>query len=79
MAFFVRLSLHRSQLPPLTFLQTTPRLARTMSMNKGTSSQSDISKMAAHDADGSFKRAASSFRNVIEKGGKFEAEKGKLY
>jgi putative glutathione S-transferase len=34
--------------------------------------------MVAHDADGSFKRAASSFRNAIEKGGKFEAEKGEL-
>jgi putative glutathione S-transferase len=50
-----------------------------MSMNRDTSSQSDISKMAAHDTDGSFKRAASSFRNVIEKGGKFEAEKDRYH
>jgi hypothetical protein len=32
-----------------------------------------------HQPDGSFKRAASSFRNFIEKGGKFEAEQGKAF
>ena len=28
------------------------------------------------EADGSFKRVVSTFRDVIEKGGKFEPEKG---
>lgn len=37
--------------------------------------QSDIARMKT-EADGSFKRAAASFRNTIEKGGKFEAEGG---
>lgn len=49
---------------------------RTMSTQKDTSQQSDISTMTAHTADGSFKRAPSSFRNTIEKGGQFEVEKG---
>ena len=43
--------------------------------SRDVSGQSDISKMST-EGDGSFKRKASSFRNTIEKGGKFEPEKG---
>jgi glutathionyl-hydroquinone reductase len=43
--------------------------------NRDVSGQSDINKMKTSD-DGTFKRAAASFRNVIEKGGKFEPAKG---
>ena len=42
---------------------------------KDTTLQSDISKMKV-EADGSFKRADSSFRNTIAKGSRFEPEKG---
>jgi len=42
-----------------------------MSSTKDTTLQSDIAKMKT-EPDGSFKRADSSFRNTIEKGGKFE-------
>ena len=38
---------------------------------------SDISKGKV-EADGSFKRKASSFRNFIEKGGEFAPDKGEL-
>lgn len=48
-----------------------------MSTSRDVSSQTDISKMKT-EADGSFKRADASFRNVIEKGGRFEPEKGVL-
>jgi putative glutathione S-transferase len=47
-------------------------------MSAGTrdvTNQSDITKMKT-EPDGSFKRAPSSFRNFIEKGGRFEAAKG---
>ena len=40
-------------------------------------SQTDISQMKT-EGDGSFKRKASSFRDTIEKGGKFEPERGEL-
>ncbi|KAF8888563.1 glutathione S-transferase [Infundibulicybe gibba] len=40
---------------------------------KDVTSQSDITKMKT-EPDGAFKRAAASFRNTIEKGGKFEPE-----
>ncbi|KAF9051453.1 glutathione S-transferase [Panaeolus papilionaceus] len=40
--------------------------------------QSDISKMKT-EKDGSFKRADASFRNVIEKGGKFEPENDRYH
>ncbi|KAF9016168.1 glutathione S-transferase [Hymenopellis radicata] len=43
------------------------------SESRDVSSQTDISKMKTSD-DGSFKRAPMTFRNVIEKGGKFEPE-----
>lgn len=47
-----------------------------MSASKDHTLQSDIGKMTL-EADGSFKRAASSFRNWIQsKDGQFPAEKG---
>ncbi|PBK68942.1 glutathione S-transferase [Armillaria solidipes] len=46
--------------------------------SKTVKAQSDISIMKTSD-DGSFKRAPSSFRNVIEKGGKFEPELGRYH
>jgi len=49
-----------------------------MSTKKDSILQSDITKMT-HQPDGSFKRAASSFRNFIEKGGKFEAEQDRYH
>lgn len=45
------------------------------SASRDVSGQSDIKKMTT-SGDGSFKRKASTFRNTIEKGGKFEPEKG---
>jgi len=42
---------------------------------KDTTLQSDIGKMKT-EPDGSFKRLDASFRNTIEKGGKFEPAKG---
>jgi glutathionyl-hydroquinone reductase len=44
---------------------------------RDVSSQSDITKMKT-EADGTFKRAASAFRNTIEQGGKFEPARGML-
>ncbi|KAF8893216.1 glutathione S-transferase [Gymnopilus junonius] len=51
-----------------------------MSTARDTTSQSDISKMKT-EPDGTFKRASSSFRNTVEKGGKFapEADRYHLY
>lgn len=46
-----------------------------MSADK-SEAQKDITKWAS--TDGHFRRQVSSFRDVIEKGGKFEPEKGKL-
>ncbi|KAF4564630.1 S-glutathionyl-(chloro)hydroquinone reductase [Pleurotus pulmonarius] len=46
--------------------------------SRDVSSQTDISKMKT-EADGSFKRADASFRNVIEKGGQFEPEKDRYH
>ena len=50
------------------------QLLRYMS-TKDTTLQSDIGKMKT-EPDGSFKRLDASFRNTIEKGGKFEPAKG---
>ncbi|ESK92436.1 glutathione s-transferase [Moniliophthora roreri MCA 2997] len=50
-----------------------------MSTSRDVSNQSDISKSKYHDEDGSFKRAPSSFRDVIEKGGKFEPAKDRYH
>jgi glutathionyl-hydroquinone reductase len=44
-------------------------------MSRDVSSQSDINVMKV-EGDGSFKRAPSSFRNFIQKGGQFPPEKG---
>ena len=46
-----------------------------MTTQRDVSKFSDISKGVA-EADGTFKRKASSFRRFIEKGGEFEPEKG---
>ncbi|PPQ96856.1 hypothetical protein CVT26_006025 [Gymnopilus dilepis] len=46
---------------------------RNMSSARDTTLQSDIAKMKT-EADGSFKRAAASFRNFIEKDGRFAPE-----
>jgi putative glutathione S-transferase len=43
---------------------------------KDTTLQSDIGKMKT-EPDGSFKRLDASFRNTIEKGGKFEPATGR--
>ncbi|KAJ8082940.1 S-glutathionyl-(chloro)hydroquinone reductase [Marasmius tenuissimus] len=48
-------------------------------MSKDVSNQSDIAKGKYHGEDGSFKRAASSFRDFIEKGGKYEPEKDRYH
>lgn len=42
---------------------------------RDTTDLSDVSKMK-READGSFKRVVSTFRNFIEKGGQFAPEKG---
>ena len=44
-------------------------------MSRDTSHQSDVTKIPT-DADGAFKRPASSFRNFIQAGGKFPPERG---
>ena len=44
-------------------------------MSRDVSTQSDIGKMKV-EPDGSFKRAPSSFRNFVQKGGQFPPEKG---
>ncbi|PAV15250.1 glutathione S-transferase [Pyrrhoderma noxium] len=49
-----------------------------MATQRDVSVQSDISKMQA-EGDGSFKRKPSTFRNFIEKGGKFEPEKDRYH
>lgn len=46
------------------------------STNKDASAKSGDFKPNWAASDGSFKRQVSSFRDVIEKGGKFEPEKG---
>ncbi|KAK7047385.1 S-glutathionyl-(chloro)hydroquinone reductase [Paramarasmius palmivorus] len=50
-----------------------------MSTTRDVSLQSDISKGKYHDTDGSFKRAPSSFRDAIEKGGKYEPAKDRYH
>jgi len=69
-----------SHFKPLNVAPSSPRPllyhVRTMTSTKDVSSQSDIGKLKT-ESDGSFKRAASSFRNFIENGGKFSPEKGK--
>ena len=53
----------------------TGTLHRLRTMSRDVSQFSDISKSKT-EADGSFKRAPSSFRNFIQAGGKFPPEKG---
>jgi hypothetical protein len=60
---------------PSAPLLATPRYQRTGKMSRDVSSQSDIGKMTV-EPDGSFKRAPSSFRSSIRKGGDFPPEKG---
>lgn len=50
-----------------------------MAAERDAKAQSDIARADNyHNPDGSFRRAPSSFRDFIQKGGKFEAEKGTL-
>lgn len=56
-------------------LLATPKYVRTGKMSRDVSTQSDIGKMTV-EPDGSFKRAPSSFRSSIQKGGHFPPEKG---
>jgi len=65
--------------PAAPLLATNPsyRQIRKIKMSRDVSGQSDISKMTV-EPDGSFKRAPSSFRNFIQKGGQFPPEKGML-
>ena len=58
-----------------TYLRRTQNSNYYMS-TKDTTLQSDIGKMKT-EPDGSFKRRDASFRNSIEKGGKFEPATGK--
>jgi len=53
----------------------TGTLQRLNTMSRDVTHFSDISKSKT-EADGSFKRAASSFRNFIQAGGQFPPEKG---
>jgi hypothetical protein len=59
-------------------LSSTPSGSKSLSTTMAagdTTLQSDISKMKT-EADGSFKRANASFRNMIAKGSQFEPENG---
>ncbi|KZT25647.1 hypothetical protein NEOLEDRAFT_1133121 [Neolentinus lepideus HHB14362 ss-1] len=53
---------------------TNSRNIHAMGSAKDFADQSDINRMKT-EADGSFKRADASFRNTIQKGGRFEPEK----
>jgi hypothetical protein len=64
---------------PKTFINQSFSLKTTILQTmttKDTTLQSDITKMKL-EKDGSFKRLDASFRNVIEKGGRFEPEAGR--
>jgi hypothetical protein len=50
----------------------------TSTMSSADKSSGDKKITGWASEDGSFKRQSSSFRDVIEKGGKFEPEKGEL-
>ena len=52
-----------------------PTSTQTAAMSRDHTNQSDIGKMKT-EADGSFNRKPSTFRYTVEKGGKFEPEKG---
>ncbi|RDB28046.1 Glutathione S-transferase omega-like 2 [Hypsizygus marmoreus] len=51
---------------------------RAMTTTRDTTLQSDIAKMKT-EPDGSFKRAPSSYRNTIQKGGQFEPESDRYH
>ena len=80
---YLRAAAIKPQVNRLSYLSTsfqTPQTQahiqrRSMSTNRDVSKWSDISK-STFEADGSFKRKPSSFRDFIQKGGKFEPEKG---
>lgn len=57
---------------------TRPPSIRTMATTKDTTDQSDITKMKT-EPDGSFKRLDASFRNTIERGGRFEPERDRYH
>jgi hypothetical protein len=57
-------------------ITTTPKRQFNMSTSTSNSTSTDFKPNWASE-DGSFKRQVSSFRDAIEKGGKFEPEKGK--
>lgn len=61
---------------PRVPLLATLKCQQTRTMSRDASGQSDINKMKV-EPDGSFKRAPSSFRNFVQKGGQFPPEKGK--
>ena len=61
--------------PTAPLFATSSKYQQTRKMSRDVSGQSDISKMNV-EPDGSFKRAPSSFRNSIQKGGQFPPEKG---
>lgn len=66
-------------LDTLFLLKNSSRFtANNMSSDRDVSSQTDISKMKTEE-DGSFKRKPSTFRNTIEKGGKFEPERDRYH
>ena len=86
---YISASVKLSSSSPKVFLLKTPSKLKlesratvnptastsTMSSSRDVSVQSDITKMKP-ESDGTFKRKASTFRDTIEKGGKFEPEKG---
>lgn len=65
---------------PKTFInQSLPKTTTVQTMTtKDTTLQSDITKMKP-EKDGSFKRLDASFRDIIEKGGRFEPEAGREF
>ncbi|KAJ8474123.1 hypothetical protein ONZ51_g7423 [Trametes cubensis] len=83
---YLRAAAIKPQVNRLSYLSTsfqTPQTQahiqrRSMSTNRDVSKWSDISK-STFEADGSFKRKPSSFRDFIQKGGKFEPEKGRYH
>jgi hypothetical protein len=67
-----------SRIIPATRTNST-RLS-TININRAMSTSTNDQKITDWASkDGSFKRQVSSFRDAIEKGGKFEPEKGELF
>lgn len=63
--------------PSFTVINKPTLNPRTMATKDSPSAGKGGITSWASGKDGSFKRQESSFRDVIEKGGKFEPEKGK--